>query len=166
MTGDQLDAAMRYFGALFSRFKQAGSPEVLVAYGQRIKSFSAVDVKQAIEELAEGSLIFPSVQELVEACRLVQERNKPAYQPPRIAAPKELPLTLFVRSMRESGEVRPVRGNEIRAFRMLRQANLPVGGNMAGLFKALTAGKTNIPLTDEVYATVDEFLAHEGYATR
>jgi hypothetical protein len=165
MTGKELDSVMRYFGAMFARWPQSKAQEVLVAYGGRVKGSNQIDVKQAIEELAEGSLLFPSVQEFVEAVRLVHERNKPVYNPPKLAAPKKPPLAAFVRSMRESGETRTIGPNEVRAFRIVHRANLPMGANLNEIISKFVNGG-GIPLTKETYPSVSEFLAHEGYAVR
>ncbi len=167
MTGKELDSVMRYFGALFAKWPQSKAQEVLVAYGSRVKSANQIDVRQAIEELAEGSMLFPSVQEFVEAVRIIAIRNKPSYDPPKLAAPTEAPLEGFVRSMRESGETRTVGPNEVRAFRIVRRANLAKGANLADIIRKFVNGDGGgIPLTKEAYSSVSEFLAHEGYAVR
>jgi hypothetical protein len=100
----------------------------------------------------------------------VQERHKPAFEPPKIAAPKEAPIVTFVRSMRAAGEVRAVGPNEIRAFRLLREADLPIGANLRGIIdpfvQRFVEKGTPASASAETYGSVDEFLAHEGYAVR
>lgn len=171
MTGTELDAVLRYFGALFAKWPQSKAKEVLVAYGGRVKGFDQRDVREAIEELAEGSLLFPSVQEFVEACSIVKRRNLPEpEQPKRLTGPKLPPLQSFVRAMRDAGEARPVGPWEVRAFRMARQAPDQVAENVGALFRSFGGQKGGatvaVPLTDERYSSVNEFLAHEGYAVR
>jgi hypothetical protein len=162
MTKGELSSAMRYFSALFTKWPQASSEEVVVAYGARVEDANIFDVKVAIEELAEGSLLFPSVQEFIEAVAIVRRRNREDQPKPKLAAPKIPPLQLFVQSMREAGENRKIGPNEIRAYRIVAQSGAPTGARIRDFMReGITA-----PLTDESYSSVSEFLAHEGYAVR